>query len=70
MGLPSFAEQVCPHHKLLDLIGSWDNPNASTIQVRMVYHWRPTPLCERLGSQGVLRHTPLVVATFVTETLQ
>ncbi len=28
--------QVCPHHKLLDLIGSWDNPNASTIQVRTV----------------------------------
>ncbi len=27
------TEQVCPHHKLLDLIGSWDNPNASTIQV-------------------------------------
>jgi len=24
---------VCPHHKLLDLIGSWDAPNRSTLQV-------------------------------------
>ena len=23
---------VCPHHKLLDLIGSWDAPNLSTLQ--------------------------------------
>ena len=23
---------VCPHHKLLDLIGSWDAPNRSTLQ--------------------------------------
>jgi len=23
---------VCPHHKLLDLIGSWRNPNMSTLQ--------------------------------------
>merc|ERR1712232_1246248 len=22
---------VCPHHKLLDLMNSWKNPNASTI---------------------------------------
>ena len=23
---------VCPHHKLLDLISSWDAPNLSTLQ--------------------------------------
>ena len=23
---------MCPHHKLLDLISSWDAPNLSTLQ--------------------------------------
>ncbi len=38
------TEQVCPHHKLLDLIGSWDNPNASTIQVG-AHGWFARALC-------------------------